>query len=598
MGKEYSSIIALTKIVTTFLVIMGISSPLNAQNLEKYWNYRLRLDEEFLLIGEGIGKSIPADHRNNLINQIKWSDATVDQGWYIGTLATEHYLLSHPEQFSGYSDGTYDLSQNTEALYYALKALQRLDISAETSFILCPGIPQENGFFIRDDVPINFHLNFPGMSSIFSDFVSLNIYDKEMSQDQMYHVLLGLSLVKRYVDPTVSYDDENLSALTEQIGTGILSHVAGYSDWTIKNPVCNKIVDRGPYAWSLSFGTNEMIKWITDGTVNYDTDPIVILNQGVWPAIGQATNPIHLNSDNTHMIMTIGAVGKLWNNNTMNRLMNMATLQDFYLYPMLHGALYGRSEVANWYDHESQLSGISQEMLDEAPADGPASPQPLAGTHGWATANRFIRDRADQVNGGGNSIGRTYHGLDYMLLHNLNYILFECPEVTFEPLPNESYCSYKKDIDLSPYGQPAGGIFTGPGVLADQFFNPSVSGPGIHLLTYTYTSPSGCIVSDSIEVIVDVCTGISNTSALSGILSWPNPADDNFSISFNSAKNISLDWVITDAIGRVVLQIKDKAANIGENMINFDISTLSSGNYHIQGILDGQIQGGLTIAIY
>jgi hypothetical protein len=556
-------------------------SPVSAQNLEKYWTYRSRLDSEFLVQGQGQGLSIPADHRNNLINQIKWSDATIDQGWYIGTLATEHYLLRHSAVDPGYGDGSIDLEANAAALYYALKALQRLDFVAETSFLLCPGVNSENGFFIRDDVPIDFHLNFPGMTSTFSDYLSLNIYDKEMSQDQMYHVLLGISLVKRFVDPLTEYNNENLVDLAVTAATQILGHVAGYSNWLIKNPACNKIVYRGPDAWSLAHGTNQMIKWITDGNVSYDNDIEVILNEGVWPAIGQASNPVHLNPDNTHMIMTIGAVGQLWNENTLTRLMNLSNLQDFYLYPMLHAALYGTSAVQDWGDHQTLLDSISTAMLSEAPVTGPASPQPLPGMHGWATANRFIRARDQHINGSDYSAGREYHGLDYMLLHNLRYILFECSEVRFEQPGNETFCLFKKDYDLSPYGFPEGGSFSGPGVLAGQFFNPSVSGPGLHILHYSFTSPSGCVAMDSVTVEVSPCTGADESSLPLQVHLRPNPASKQVKVVVDLNGGIGFRWYIIDALGRRAGSgYHQRGLGDPDQSFSIDLNGMSPGSYY------------------
>ncbi len=41
-------------------------------------------------------------------------------------------------------------------------------------------------------------------------------------------------------------------------------------------------------------------------------------------------------------------------------------------------------------------------------------------------------------------------------------------------------------------GQPAGGVWSGTGVVNDTVFDPSIVGSGPVLLTYTYTSPSGC----------------------------------------------------------------------------------------------------------
>lgn len=50
-------------------------------------------------------------------------------------------------------------------------------------------------------------------------------------------------------------------------------------------------------------------------------------------------------------------------------------------------------------------------------------------------------------------------------------------------------------------GQPAGGVYAGPGITGDQF-NPAVAGVGQHRLTYTVTIPNGCPTAQSRYVSV------------------------------------------------------------------------------------------------
>lgn len=50
-------------------------------------------------------------------------------------------------------------------------------------------------------------------------------------------------------------------------------------------------------------------------------------------------------------------------------------------------------------------------------------------------------------------------------------------------------------------GSPAGGVFSGNGVLFNGF-NPILAGPGIHEITYTYTDPATGCVSQAMESIL------------------------------------------------------------------------------------------------
>lgn len=69
--------------------------------------------------------------------------------------------------------------------------------------------------------------------------------------------------------------------------------------------------------------------------------------------------------------------------------------------------------------------------------------------------------------------------------------------VSFTGLPANT--STNTPITLT--GVPAGGTFTGPGI-AFSAFNPSLSGPGIHTITYTYEDANGCSGSYSQDIFV------------------------------------------------------------------------------------------------
>ncbi|MEP7166033.1 MAG: hypothetical protein ABI741_15125, partial [Ferruginibacter sp.] len=53
-------------------------------------------------------------------------------------------------------------------------------------------------------------------------------------------------------------------------------------------------------------------------------------------------------------------------------------------------------------------------------------------------------------------------------------------------------------------GNPAGGVYSGPGVTGTNF-NASVAGVGVHTLTYTYTDLNSCVNSATQNITVDLC---------------------------------------------------------------------------------------------
>jgi len=137
---------------------------MNFQNLYKYWEYKERLHDKFVVIdwgGDGMGTFIKEEFRfersgysipavelrgaglgfgaqaaetgqlsedNNLVEKerfgvLRWGDGTVNLGHYLAVLATEYALLAQNEQ-------TIQANKTLEELFLALQAYRRLDITA------------------------------------------------------------------------------------------------------------------------------------------------------------------------------------------------------------------------------------------------------------------------------------------------------------------------------------------------------------------------------------------------------------------------------------------------------------------------------------
>ncbi len=414
--------------IIVFMVILCSSVTLFGQgleqNLDKYWQYRQKLVTQFMLVGDDQGYSQPASYINPGLERMKWSDNTIWLGWYIGTLATEYHLLHNP-RYAGYHDGdsATRINENINELYFALKALIRLDETAETSFTWnssC-GVPNaRNGFFIRDDVPANFTDSFPGYQYVDADFVELN-YANEMSQDQVYHVLLGLALVKQFVPDTVEVNGFNLyqEAVDQALLIGAWVH---QDNWLIKNPACgNKNVDRGHDASLLARGLSRALLYLSDGTVDYGGD-VSGLGDLAWTNLA---NPSPLiTTDNLHMTMALAAIGEGWGTSTLNNLVALADTNKWFAYPLLYIALRDTATVSNYQTHKELIHVWADSMLNEAPITGPLSTYPNQNGHGYGVNNRFIRPRVNHyagVNPG--EEGHQWNGLDYMLLHNLQLLV-------------------------------------------------------------------------------------------------------------------------------------------------------------------------------
>jgi len=90
---------------------------------------------------------------------------------------------------------------------------------------------------------------------------------------------------------------------------------------------------------------------------------------------------------------------------------------------------------------------------------------------------------------------------------SLSVVVFGLTPTSFTGL-NPSYCI--NDMPVPLIGNPAGGTFSGTGIVND-FFYPSISGAGTYNITYTKTDINGCTNSSTQSVIVHPLTPVSFT---------------------------------------------------------------------------------------
>jgi uncharacterized protein (TIGR03382 family) len=410
------------RIALAALAVIAATAPLThadttAQNLDKYHSLRRRLVTEFVSVGPAQGQSQPAPERMDNLGLMKWGDGTIALGFYLGVLATEHYILSQPTQFPGAASSAADIDATRDELYYALLALERLDRDADAAFPPpCSSTPELNGFFLRDDVPADFHTRFSGITTIQSDFVDPTLTNKEESQDQVYHVQHGLALVVALVPPSVTAKGKPLRAWAIEQAQRITRHFTK-GDWIIRNPACSsRAVNRGENANGYSYGETLAAAYVTDGAYTPTTSGIW---QSIWDTLRQPANPAYNDEDNLHMALAIMAVGDGYGADTPQVLATLAATQDWPLYPLLHRVLH--PTAAGFCTTASTVNPRARVMLDELTLQtepscpGPNGPAP----HGFTTHNRFIRGKSQAYVGPTGCDGIRYHGLDYMLLHNL-----------------------------------------------------------------------------------------------------------------------------------------------------------------------------------
>lgn len=292
MEKFIVSNLLKSRILYLLLLNLFIPEVVTSQNVPyelhaKYWNYRTRLRNDFLLVGPNQGMSIPMQQRgylyyptapgetapnysfdsdpNSYGAKVKWGDAMGDIGYYIGVLATEYELLKSNNQ---------NTDSTLRELFYAMYAFNRIDINGDQIFWNCiyfgnpaPTEPLTNtvsqtylnGFAVRDDVPKTFladnyeHFNYYGNKGYCSNVKINNMYFPQedtymsswsstdyhkskgtnfLSQDNYFNVLVGLTLVRKFVADNVQYYKDGVVQSFQDGHTSI-----GYEAYTIAQRV-------------------------------------------------------------------------------------------------------------------------------------------------------------------------------------------------------------------------------------------------------------------------------------------------------------------------------------------------------------------------
>ena len=152
------------------------------------------------------------------------------------------------------------------------------------------------------------------------------------------------------------------------------------------------------------------------------------------------------------------------------------------------------------------------------------------------------------------------------------------PEIHFYTIhPNGVISTDTPAFDLTPFVDPVGGTFSGPGTLTGStWFYPPLAGSGNHMVTYTYTHPvSGCSASQ-IQYITVNALGINEIAkAVNTINIFPNPVDHRLNLSHIDTKEITSICILNTRGEKIFV-----TNTINETMY-IDVSSYASGDYVI-----------------
>jgi hypothetical protein len=157
---------------------------------------------------------------------------------------------------------------------------------------------------------------------------------------------------------------------------------------------------------------------------------------------------------------------------------------------------------------------------------------------------------------------------------NINVYL---PDVTLDPFGTVG-------LNWAPFeltgGLPAGGVYSGPGVDDDGYFDPMVAGLGVHTITYTYSDAAACenYAEETIEVIEYV--GINNFAADMQVAINPNPNNGVFTLTVKAPSTEKVNIKVMNNFGEEVYT-KDDVELHANYSAKIDLSTYAEGLYYL-----------------
>ena len=333
----------------------------------------------------------------------EWMDGTVHWAFYAAWLCTEYYILWKQQK---------NVSLLRDELSMAWHALTRLDKASKLKY---GQEPREDGFLLRDDVPMEMAAKLPGMNCVKSGKVCrTGIEDGNMmSQDQAIYILWAAAISNQLLPDTSTSSLDGI-AIKEKIKTKchqIISYFRN-TEWQILDPNGNR-VPIGYSATGYAFAIARIGKIITGK--NYHNWGTIINGRPIWSALMQIpyekNNPTQTEVNMGMQLALCSVIGYP----SYSRFTQWCEGANMEIY-LLVDALFRKRNLTTYQP-------LFDEMLHNAPSQGPCfMTSSCTNTPGWSGENRWFHP--NYRNGSKDQQGTMFNGLDYLLLYNLYQIVY------------------------------------------------------------------------------------------------------------------------------------------------------------------------------
>jgi hypothetical protein len=149
--------------------------------------------------------------------------------------------------------------------------------------------------------------------------------------------------------------------------------------------------------------------------------------------------------------------------------------------------------------------------------------------------------------------------------YSIDITVNAAPSATMTAMSQDCFYDYAYALTG---GAPAGGVYSGNGVINDDVFDPGLAGIGTHTITYTVIDPAtGCAGTATTDVVVDECLAVEELT--SEISVYPNPAHNDVNIVLDG----EFEYSILNTVGQEISTGK------GSNTVAVDLTKFATGPY-------------------
>jgi len=284
--------------------------------------------------------------------------------------------------------------------------------------------------------------------------------------------------------------------------------------------------------------------------------------------------------------LTSSVAGSLWSNGLTTQSINITVAGDYFVYASTSGCLSASSDTSTIVVNPSPSTPIITASGPLTFCAGDSVQLSSSGSNNESWSNGMTGQSIWVAQGGNIAVTSTEVGGCSATSAPVNITINPSPIITVQ---NDPVICFSTSATAMTFASPAGGNYTGSGVIANLFF-PTMAGLGTHAYTYSITNSVGCTGMASGNVIVQQCSSL-DENLLESVKLYPNPNNGVFQITSDIV--LFNELIIYDNSGKIVSSDKFESTK----HISVDQLSIARGFYQVVIRNEKDIAFRFTIAV-